>query len=99
MTAEEYNQTIKDIEKTAEEAKKKVVIHYALSNNSVKEGDIVTDHKCTIRVDKVSVSRGRSYELPQCVYDGVILKKDGSDNVKGKRDTVYQSNMTNHKSI
>lgn len=67
-------------------------IEYANENNPHKVGDVISDHSITIKIQKISVSFG-SQRIPQCVYDGIILKKDGTPNVRGKTDTVYQANI------
>lgn len=64
---------------------------YAHANNPYKEGDVVTDHIGSIRVEKIGVhvSGGDA----QCVYTGVQLKKDGQVSKVQNHTTIYQSNL------
>lgn len=65
---------------------------YALSNSIANIGDIVRDHIGTIVVDNVSVSRCFN-KYPECVYSGVLRKKNGDERKDGKRHDAWQSNV------
>lgn len=66
---------------------------YALENNPVKIGDIVTDHYHTIKVE--SMMQTTSCEVPQMKYYGTELKKDGKPKKVQPRtkEPVFQRNI------
>jgi hypothetical protein len=92
MDIEEYKKIIAEIDNKARQDKFAVAREYALANNTVKVGDVISDHKSTILVDNIIITASVSSK-PMCVYDGIKLKKDGTPVKSGERDTVYQSNL------
>lgn len=68
-----------------------LVKKFAYSNNKVKQGDIVTDHIGSIKVERVRVHQGLN--IICCIYDGVMLKKDLTPVKKLTKRSVYQSNL------
>jgi hypothetical protein len=86
----------KGLEEMADEYRKKLNKHYAayaMSNNPVKEGDIVEDHIGSIRVDKIRINKSCGSCLPECSYKGVMLTKKGDPVKNGKTRWVFQSNL------
>lgn len=91
MTIEEYNSKLKSLNDKFETDKEEIQIEYALSNNPHKVGDIIEDHYHTIQIERFKVYPGLG--IPQCVYYGTELKKDGSPTKKQINFTMYQSNI------
>lgn len=94
MTQEEYKSKLNEINKDYELKLKSLDKDYALSNNPHKIGDIVTDHIGSIKIEQIKIgSLSFSSTLPCCVYYGIELNKKGEPNKRGKKRTVYQSNL------
>jgi hypothetical protein len=93
MTREEYDLKRKKLTEDFEAAKSALAREYAFANNSIKSGDIVTDHIGSILIEEIKFTKGYSNEYPQCVYSGKILKKDLTPTKKGEKRDVYQSNL------
>lgn len=91
MTKEEYNIKLKQIEIDSENAKKELYKEYAISNNPYKIGDIISDHVKTIKIE--SWKYYKSFGLPQCVYRGIRINKDGTIAKKQDNNTIYQENI------
>ncbi len=91
MKEQEYKDGLKQLEKEYAENKKQLAIKYAMSNNPFNIGDIFTDYIGSIRIDKIGTYIGGG--LPECMYHGVELKKDGTPTKKALRRTGYQSNQ------
>ncbi len=91
MTTDEYKLELKKLHADFELLKKELAIKYAMANNPVEIGDIVKDHKCKIKVDKIDVTIINS--IPTCMYHGVELKVDNTPKKNNSRDTVYQINL------
>lgn len=67
---------------------------YALANNNVKIGDIISDGTISIKVEKIQVVQSSfSNEYPECRYSGKKVKKDGSFFKNYSSDSIYQSNV------
>jgi len=92
MTKEEYDLAKKELEKQFEEKKKQLAINYATSNNPYKQGDVITDHFHTIRIDRWKTTYG-SFGYPSLVYYGTVLNKDGKESKNQKENYVYQENI------
>ena len=78
------------------EHKEKLLVlarQYALSNNPVSVGDIVTDHYHVIRVENIGIIVNSYNNLPMCCYYGILQKKSGGDFKNKERGTVTQSNL------
>jgi hypothetical protein len=90
MTLEEYKGLIIQINKEANLKRLQVGRKFAISNNTISIGDKITDHIGSIIVQKITVYHS---EIPQCVYDGVEINKNGKENKKGKTRAVYESNI------
>ena len=90
MTYDEYKEKLEELESDFDGVKKRLAINYAIANNPHKIGDVVRDHMGSITVERIIWS----ISSPPCaVYDGVMLKADGTPNVNGTRRKVWQSNL------
>lgn len=67
---------------------------FALANNPVSVGDIVSNGSEKILVEKIMVYSGCG--LPFCVYQGPLLKKNGDKYKSGKRGDLYQQSIVSH---
>lgn len=94
MDYQEYTDQYRLIIEEADLKKAALAKEYALSKNTVKEGDIIEDHIGKILVDEIKFSRG-SFPVsgPICVYYGTELKKDGTPKKKMQRRSVWQTNL------
>lgn len=92
MTKEEYLDKLNALEKEMQCKKSQIGMEYALSNNPVKIGDLITDHMVTIKVEKIIpyMSYG---SLPKCQYKGRRYTKKGVPAKSEEIETVYQSNL------
>ncbi len=90
MTKETYQDNLKAYEVEFEIKKKSLAKDYAFSNNPHQIGDVITDNNTTIKIEKIKHTLGNSYELPECVYYGVELKKDGTPKKNGKLQGIWQ---------
>ena len=90
MNLNEYKEKIRCIDKQYEVEKFKAAKEYALSNSIVKIDDLIEDHMGKIIVDKIMIYCSNP---PQCVYEGIECKKDGTRSKRGKKRSVFQSNM------
>lgn len=91
MEFEELKAKLEWIEERANERKKDAIREYCLVNNSVKIGDIVTDHIGSVKVEKILVEY--SLTRPQCIYVGSELKKDLTPRKGGSKRNVYAQNL------
>jgi len=90
MNFDEYREKLESFEVELENKKQKLAIEYALTNNPVKVGDIVTDHCHTIKVEKIQI---HFLKKPQCVYLGSELNKTGSIKKNPNNNTLFQCNL------
>ncbi len=79
---DQHSQEIRDLD-----------MSFALSNNPYKEGDIITSHLVSIKIEKILLQEGYGGHLPECIYYGPLVKKDGTPFKNGKTDHIYQSNI------
>jgi hypothetical protein len=93
MKFEELNKKIAAVEKEANAKKGAIYRECALSNNTVKKGDIVTDQIGSALVKKIKVMFSYGDKMPQCVYEGPALKKDGSLRKDGTIRSAWQCNL------
>lgn len=93
ITNDVYKANLAMLEAEFNAKKKTLAKEFAFANSPHKEGDIITDHNCTIKIDQIKWSFGRWDELPYCIYYGVALKKNGTPNKRGDREGIYQKNI------
>ncbi len=90
---ENYKKGLAEIDKEKEVKIRRLNIEFAQANNPYKQNDIVQDHIGRLLVHEIKY-RGRGWnDLPECLYYGVELKKDGSPMKKQSGRCVYQSNI------
>lgn len=96
MTKEEYKERSGQLYKEYEEKQRELDIEFALSNNNVEIGDIVSDSSSTIIVEsiKVDIAWSWSGHLPSAYYYGTRLTKKLVPFKSGEKATVY--NVKNH---
>ena len=94
MNIKDYKEKIKAIDDNAAKEKRAVYRDFALSNSTVKIGDIVEDHIGKIIVNSIRIYKP-SFDEPCCEYLGIILLKSGKPNKKGEKRYVYQGNLKN----
>lgn len=82
MNKEEYLKAKKALEEECEIKKKHLAREFACSNNPVAIGDIITDHRKTIRVERLLWGRNFG-SFPCMFYYGTRLNKKGEP---AKRD-------------
>lgn len=90
MTLEEYKAKLDKLEDEFRQTKMQLAKEFALSNNPYKKGDKITDNIGSIIIEKIMFSL---YPSPMCVYEGIIINKNGSPSINGKRRCVYQSHI------
>jgi len=95
MTKAEYKEFFTELEKEFERRKDLLNRGYALANNKVEIGDVISDHQRSIKVGGVSM--GQPMEgLPCCVYYGPELKKDKTPKKGGLIGQVWQTKIQHH---
>ena len=90
MQLEELEAKIKSFAKEYESARNKAITEYCLANNTVKVGDIFTDHIGSIVVESIKASAG--FGKYQCVYFGTELTKKLEPKKNGDKRSAYQQN-------
>lgn len=63
---------------------------YALSNNTIKIGDVVSDGDDTITVESISAVMS---DKPSCAYFGIKITKSGKPFKSGEKATIHQSRV------
>lgn len=99
MTQQEYDELLNKIRTETQEKEKNLARQFAMSNNTVKVGDIVSDYAGRVKVTKVKFTMVGARNYPECVYEGNELNKDGTIKMtRGRKSQpeirgVYQSRM------
>jgi hypothetical protein len=98
MIYEDYINKLKLLEKEYDYKKSNLAKEFAFSNNLYKEGDIITDHIKTIKIEQIRYTKNGMNNKPECVYDGPELKKDKTTKKErniGKelQGRIFQSNI------
>ena len=92
MTIDDYKKALSDLALQYEHARSEYHRQFALSNNTVKHGDVFTDHIGSILVERIGVCFSGLDTIPSCKYYGKELKKDGTPKKNNTYRTAYQSN-------
>jgi len=92
MTKEEYAYRKVGLEINHSKAKYLLDKEYAYVNSIVKIGDVIKDHRISIKVDHISIYRDIS-GYPCCSYTGSLLTKKGEPFKTGERDSIVQCNL------
>ena len=93
MTVEEYEIKLEAIRNAAISEEKKLKRECAFSNNPYSIGDIIEDHIGKIRIEKIRWVVTYNANIPECVYTGIVLKKDGTPAKKEESRQIWQSNI------
>lgn len=92
-TLEKYLKKVQEVEKEKDEKIILLVREFAFANNTVKVGDIVTDHIGSIIVESINSCMPSYNKLPSCVYFGLELKKDKTPRKDKSKRRVHSSNL------
>ena len=92
MTREEFRKRIDAIKKEADERAMELCRAYAYAHNDVQIGDMISDHKSTIRVERIGMCVGFG-GIPEMRYCGPEYTKSGAPRKDGRFDWIYQSNI------
>ena len=92
MTEDEYYSEIEKLEKELITNKNRVGREYAFSNNPYKIGDTIKDHIGAMIITNIKYNNS-VMSLPQCVYFGTELNKDGKPSKKQSNRGVWQDNI------
>lgn len=93
-TAENFVKSLKELEEKYRKEQQHINRIFALNNNPYKIGDIITDHSGTLLIEEIKFKPSYNTELPECVFLGTELKKDGTPKLRQDKDRrVYQSNI------
>ena len=90
MDFEEYKTKINELQQKYNRDIHKLKKEYAITNNTVKTGDVIQDNIGKIIVKSIGVYYA---DKPECFYCGTELKKNGEPRIKKSTRTVYQSNI------
>lgn len=93
MDYQNYLDELQELEKRYKKDKSALAKKFAFSNNPIKEGDMVTDGRTTIKVEKIFVSTGFLSKIPECVYEGIAYTKKGQPKKNNQSDTVFQTRV------
>jgi hypothetical protein len=92
MNIDEYKEKLAVIDKEHEARQFELAKEYALSNNSISAGDVITDHIGSIKVSSIALYMSHR-SRPMCSYYGVQTTKKGKEYKSGAKRKVYQSNL------
>lgn len=93
MTEEVYNGKRAALDREHKEKCFALAKEFAMSNNTVKVGDVVSRPGMTIIVDRIGIEWGRYGTFPQCCYSGRMLTKAGEPRKDGAIGYVFQSEV------
>lgn len=94
MTKEEYKEKTEQLYKEYKSNQRELDVEFALSNNEVKIGDVVSDSLSTIIVEDIRVDSAWSGHLPMVYFYGTRITKKFVPFKSGEKATVY--NVKNH---
>jgi hypothetical protein len=93
MDALEYYNELEKLRNDYNVSVDNIKIKYALSNNTIKVGDIITDHVGSIKVSEINVATPFGSKLPCCLYNGVEYTIKGEPKKNGGVRDVWQCNL------
>ena len=93
MNLSEYLDKVAEIKAASQKKIYELQLQYALEHNPYQIGDIVTDHIGSILVETISAYTDARYKEPQAMYEGRVLKKDGTPTKKEQYRVVWQMNL------
>jgi hypothetical protein len=89
MTEQEYADAIATLKESYEKEKNRISREFAFANNTYKIGDLFTDHAGTIKIEVIKWY----YQFggtPSCVYEGIVINKNGKENKRGEKRKAYK---------
>lgn len=89
MTKEEYLSAKAKLNKEFEERLKDLDKEFALSNNDVEVGDIVSDRSHTIRVERILIDTPWRGSMPRAYFEGTKLTKKLEPFKSGEKVCVF----------
>lgn len=89
MTKEEYEKRLFELNQRFKKEKHELAKEFALSNNDVKIGDIVSDGNNIISVSKFCIDFGYPNPIPYVYYKGIKLTKKLKPFKGGEFGVVY----------
>lgn len=92
MTYTEYKAELIAIQERMEQEKEALLKRYCSENNIYKKGDIISDSRGAIKIDKIQYFYGYIGE-PGCLYSGPELKANGDLRKDKSRRSIHQSNL------
>lgn len=92
MTKDEYLRELQELEIQHAKAIKLLRRDFAKSQETIKIGEIATDHIGAIKVTSISWAIPYS-NIPEPLYIGIELKKDGTPKKVQTERRVYHSNL------
>ncbi len=92
MEKVDYENRLKQIESVYKASKDALYIEFGLSQAKYKVGDTIKCDDRTILIDKITAYK--SFNLPEPVYHGIMLKKDLTPKKNGERDSIYGNHST-----
>ena len=93
MTEEEYYKKIKALKDDFDREMSIVRNDYAMSNNTVQIGDIISDYVNIIRVNKIRTYNSDNSTPPKCIYSGDKITKKGTVSKTQPTAIIYQGNL------
>lgn len=97
MTLRELNIAESFYRKECDNKIRAVRHQYAMENNPINIGDIVTDNIGSIKVETIRVCHNTTY--PTCIYNGFVVTKNGSISKRQTKRDVYQVNIKNRSKV
>lgn len=94
MTKEDYKKRADELYREYRQKQRELDKEYALSNNEVKVGDIVSDNSQTIKVEGIIIDSSYYGCTPTIHFEGIRLTKKLIPFKSGERGCVY--NVKNH---
>ena len=93
MEFERYKELVDTLEDNFKKDKENLAIKYALSNNTVNVGTIVSDNRGSIIVESIKTDTGFGQYKPCCIYYGSILGEGLTPLKNGGKRSVNQRNI------
>lgn len=93
MTANEYRIKLDNLEQEFQKQKNSLAVEYAKAHQLFNDGATISDSVGKIVVDKIKYTLGGVSSMPEAVYYGIELKKDGTPRKDGSKRSIYQSQI------
>lgn len=90
MQLKQLEEKIKKLSSDHKKAVNEAIVEYCFANNTVKIGDIFTDHIGSIVVEDIKASA--AFRVYGCVYFGLELTKKLEPKKNGSKRSAFQQN-------